>query len=105
MQHLKLYVIVVTLSTEDDNNFLGKLKSGFKRSIIWNKYRPEMINQTKTNYLNYLIGPKFNKVNRLFALLFENEDDRTFFSNYYTPKVEIEHFNLLVDRKSFFMCQ
>ena len=62
MQHLKLYVIVVTLSTEDDNNFLGKLKSGFKRSIIWNKYRPEMINQTKTNYLNYLVGPKFNKV-------------------------------------------
>ena len=48
----KLYVPVVTLSTEDDKNFLEQLKSGFKRSIKWNKYRSEMTNQTKTNNLN-----------------------------------------------------
>ena len=30
--------------------------------------------RTKTNNLNYLIDPTFNKVNRLFALSFENED-------------------------------
>ena len=35
----KLYVPVVTLSTKDDNNFLEQLKSGFKRTIKWNKYR------------------------------------------------------------------
>ena len=35
----KLYVPVVTLSTEDDNIFLEQLKSGFKRTINWNKYR------------------------------------------------------------------
>ena len=34
----KLYVPVVTLSTEDDNNFLEQLKSGFKRTVKWNKY-------------------------------------------------------------------
>ena len=34
----KLYVPVVTLSTEDDNNFLEQLKLGFKRTIKWNKY-------------------------------------------------------------------
>ena len=56
---------VVTLSTKDDNNFLKQLKSGFKRTIKWNKYRSEMTNQTKTNNLNYLIDPTFNKVNRL----------------------------------------
>ena len=50
-----LYVPVVTLSTKDDNNFLEQLKSGFKRTIKWNKYRLEMTNQTKTNHLNYLI--------------------------------------------------
>ena len=38
----KLYVPVVTLSTKDDNNFLEQLKSGFKRTIKWNKYRSEM---------------------------------------------------------------
>ena len=35
----KLYVLVVTLSTENDNNFLEQLKSRFKRTIKWNKHR------------------------------------------------------------------
>ena len=67
----KLYVPVVTLSTKDDNNFLEQLKSGFKRTIKWNKYRSEMTNQTKTNHLNYLIDPTFTKLNKLFVLSFE----------------------------------
>ena len=98
----KLHVPVVTLSTEDDNNFLEKLKSGFKRTTKWNKYRSEMTNQAKTNHLNYLIDPAFTKVNRLFVLSFENEEDRTPFSKYYVPKVEIKDFNVLIDGKSFF---
>ena len=79
ISNTKLYVAVVTLSAKDDNNFLEQLKSGFKRTIKWNKYRSEMTNQTKTNNLNYLIDPTFNKVNRLFVLSFENEEDRTSF--------------------------
>ena len=75
----KLYVPVATLSTKDDNNFLEQLKSGFKRTIKWNKYRSEMTNQTKTNHLNHLIDPTFIKVNRLFVLSFKNEEDRTSF--------------------------
>ena len=60
----------------------------------------------KSNNLNYLIDPTFNKVNRLFVLSFENEDDRTFFSKYYTPTVEIKDFNVLIDgKKAFIMCQ
>ena len=55
----KLYVPVVTLSTKNDNNFLEQLKSGFKRTIKWNKYRSEMNGQTKTNHLNHLIDPTF----------------------------------------------
>ena len=101
----KLYVPVVTLSTKDDNNFLEQLKSGFKRTIKWNKYRSEMTNQTKTNHLNHLIDPTFTKVNRLFVLSFENEEDRTSFSKYYVPKVEIKDFNVLIGGKSFLMCQ
>ena len=69
----KLYLPVVTLTAEDDNNFLEQLKSGFKRTMKWNKYRSEMTNQTKTNNLNYLIDPIFNKANRFFVLSFENE--------------------------------
>ena len=97
-----MYVLIVTLSTEDDNNFSEQLKSGFKRTIKWNKYRSEMTNETKTINLNDLIDPIFNKVNRLFVLSFENEEDRTSFSKYYTPKVEMEDSNVLVAGKSFF---
>ena len=59
----KLYVPVVTLSAENDNNLLEQLKTGFKRTIKWNKYRSEMSNQTKNNNLNYLIYPTFTNVN------------------------------------------
>ena len=61
-----------------------------------------MANQTKTNHLNYLIDPTFTKINRLFVLSFENEEDRTPFLKDYVPKVEIKDFNLLIDGKSFF---
>ena len=49
-----------------------------------------------------MIDPTFSKVNRLFVLSFENEEDRTFFSKYYTASVEIKDFNVLIDGKSFF---
>ena len=35
----KLYVPVVTLSTQDNAKLLQQLKSGFKRTINWNKYQ------------------------------------------------------------------
>ena len=60
-----------------------------------------MSNQTKNNNLNYLIDPTFTNVNRLLVLSFESEDDRTSFSKYYTRKVEIKDFNVLIDGKHF----
>ena len=98
----KLYVPVVTLSTENDKKLLEQLRTGFKRTIKWNKYRSEMTNQTKNNNLNYLIDPTFTKVNRLFVLSFENENDRTSFSKYYVPNLQIEDFDVLIDGKLFF---
>ena len=70
-----MYIPVVPLSTEDDNKLLKQLKLGFTRTIRWNTYRSEMTNQAKTNNLNRLIDATFSKVNRLFVLSFENEDD------------------------------
>ena len=60
-----------------------------------------MTKQAKTNNLNYLIDPKFSQANSLFILTFKNEDDRTFFSKYYTPEVKIKFFNVLIDGKRF----
>ena len=64
-----------------------------------------MPKQTKNSNLNYLIDPKFSKVNRLFVLSFKNEDHRISFSRYYRPSVEIKGFNVLIDVKRFFDVQ
>ena len=98
----KLYVPEVTLSSGEDNEILNQLKPGFKRTKKWNKYMSQMSNQTANNNLNYLIDPTFSNVNRLFVLSFENEEDRTSFSNYYVPKVEIRDYNVIIDGKPFF---
>ena len=63
-----------------------------------------MTKQTKTNNSNYLIDTTFNKVNRLFVLSFEDEEDRTSFSKYYMPKAEIKDFKVSNDGKRFFRC-
>ena len=94
-----MYVPGFTLPAKNDNKFLKQLKTGFKRTTKWNKYRSQMSNQTKNNNLNYLIDPTFTNVNRLFVLSFENEDD---ISKYYVPKVEIKDFYMLVAGKPFF---
>ena len=61
-----------------------------------------MTTQTKTNNLNYLTNPTFNKFNRLFLLLLQNEDDRFSCSEYYGPKVQTKDFKLLIGEKCFF---
>ena len=38
----KLYVPVVTLSTQDNTKLLEQLKSDFKITINWNKYEPKV---------------------------------------------------------------
>ena len=98
----KLYVPAVTLSAENNNKLLDQLKSGFRRSIKWNKHMSQMSNQNKNNNLNYLIDTTFSNVNRLFVLSFENEDDRTSYYKYYLPNIEIKDYNVLIDGNAFF---
>ena len=73
-----MYVLVVTLSTEDDNNFLEKLKSRFKGTIKWNKCRSEMTNQTKTKDLNYLIDPLIKSLDYLSCHLKTRKTEHLF---------------------------
>ena len=68
----KFYVLVVTLSIDDNIEFLENLKQGFKRTISWNKYRSEIITQPKNNNLNHTIGSIFRNINRLFDLSSKN---------------------------------
>ena len=54
-----------------DTKLLEQLKTGFKRTIKWNKYISQMTTQPKNNNLNYLIDPTYTNVNRLFVLSFQ----------------------------------
>ena len=98
----KPYVPVATLSTQDNAKLLQQLKSSFKRTINWNKYESNIKTLAQNRYLNHLINPSFQGVNRLFVLSFENENDRTSHSTYYLPKVEIKDYNVMIDGKNFF---
>ena len=97
-----LYVPVVTLSTDDNEKLLQQLRSGFKRVINWNKYlsRPALLAQNPN--LNYLIDPRFQGVNRIFVLAFENNVQRTVHSGYYLPKVEIKNYNVMINGQNLF---
>ena len=98
----KLYVPVVTLSTQENTKFFQQLKSDFKRVINWNKYlsKPELLAQNPN--LNHLDEPNFQGVNRFFALAFENDDDRTSYNEYYLPTVEIKDYNIMINGENFF---
>ena len=86
----KLYVPVVTLSTQDNAKLLQQLKSGFRRTINWNKYQSNIKTSAQDTYFNDLADSNFQRVNRHFALPFETENDKTSHSTYYLPKVEIK---------------
>ena len=98
----KLYLPVVTLSTQYNAKLFQQLKSGFRRAINWNKYQSDPKTYARNRYLNHLVNPSFQGVNRLFELSFENENDRTSHSTYYLPKVKIEDYNVMIDSKNFF---
>ena len=72
----KLYVPAVTLSKDDEIKLLTNLKSGFKREIIWNKYRSQMTTEAVNNNLNILKDLTFTNVTRLFVLAYQKAHDR-----------------------------
>ena len=97
-----LYVPIVTLSTQDNAKLLSQLKSGFKRTISWNKYLAKLELLAQNPNLNHLIEPSFQGVNRLFVLAFENDAQRTSNKRYCIPNIEIRDYNVMIDGKNFF---
>ena len=73
----KLHVPVVTLSTQDNAKLLRQLKSGFRRTINWNKNQSDPKTYAQNRYLSHLVNPSFQGLNRLFIWSFQNENDRT----------------------------
>ena len=66
----KLYVPVMTLSTQDNVKLLQQLKSSFKKIINWNKYESDIRTYAQNRYLNHLINPSFPERKQTFCPIF-----------------------------------
>ena len=68
----KMYVPVVTLSKEDNKDFIEQQNKGFHRSIYWNEYKTKEINENAdANVFKYInLDPSFQGVNRLFVMAY-----------------------------------
>ena len=53
--------------------------------------------QTQNQYLDFLVGPSFQGVNRFFLLQLENKS----YHEYYFLKVEIKDYNVIIDGRKF----
>ena len=69
----KRYVLVVTVLVQNNAKLLQQWKTGFKKTINWNRYQSEPTLQTRNRYLNYLSHQRFQGANTLFVLSFEND--------------------------------
>ena len=66
----KHYVLIVTLSIKYNSKITQQLKSDFNRTIYWKKYHSKVTIQEQKLYLDYLIDPSFQAVNRPLVLSF-----------------------------------
>ena len=96
----KLYVLVVTLSANDNVKLLQQLKSGFKRTINWNNYQSKVTIERQSQYLDYLIDPSFQGGYRPFISSIENNADQTGRTWYFFPK--IKDYYIIIDGQTFF---
>ena len=69
---IKLYVPVVTLSKEDNKDFIEQQNKGFQRSIYWNEYKTKEINEdADANVFKYInLDFSFQGVDRLFIMAY-----------------------------------
>ena len=88
-----LWLAVLSLSTQDNTNLFEKLKSGFKRTINWNKYQSKISTEKPNQYLDYLDDTSFQGINKPFVLSFDNNGHQTSYK---------QDYNLITDGQNFF---
>ena len=106
-----MYIPVVTLSKEDNKDFIEQQNKGFQRSIYWNEYKTkeqtEDANANATKYIN--LDPSFEGVNRLFVMAYnrlaipnDNQFNRDSQQIYYLPRNDLNKYNVIIDGRNFY---
>ena len=103
----KMYVPVVTLSKEDNKDFIEQKNKGFQRSIYWNEDITKEINENAdANVFKYInLDPSFQGVNRLFVMAYNIANDqptRNGQQKYYLPRIDLEKYNVIIDGRNFY---
>ena len=103
----KMYVPVVTLSKEDNKDFIEQQNKGFLKSIYWNEYKTKEINENAdANVFKYInLDPSFQGVNRLFIMEYSrvnNQPTRNGQQKYYLPRIDLEKYNVIIDGRNFY---
>ena len=101
----ELYVPVVTLSGKDNQKLSKLLRKGFERSVYWKEYKTKSNNKNMTNKFRYFVKSNFVGVNRLFVLVYSNEDaafKRFKAKKCYLPKRIINDYSVIINGKNFY---
>ena len=103
----KMYVPVVTLSKEDNKDFIEQQNKGFQRYIYWNEYKTKEINENAdANVFKYInLDPSFPGVNRLFVTAYNRVDgqpNRDEQRKYYLPRIDLNKYNVIIDERNFY---
>ena len=103
----KLYVPVVTLSKEDNKDFIEQQNKGLQRSIYWNEYKTKEINEdADANVFKYInLDPSFQGVNRLFGMAYNRangQPTRNGQQKYYLLRIDLEKYNVIIDGRNFY---
>ena len=103
----KMCVPVVTMSKEDNKDFIEQQNKGFQRSIYWNEYKTKEINENAdANVFKYInLDPSFQGVNRLFVMAYNRangQPTRNGQQKYYLPRIDLENNNAIIDGRNFY---
>ena len=102
-----MYVPVVTLSKEDNKDFIEQKNKGFQRSIYWNEHKTKEINaNADANVFKYInLDPSFQGVNRLRVMAYNRVDGqptRNEQQKYCLPRINLNKYNVIIDGRDFY---
>ena len=103
----KMYVPVVTLSKEDNKDFIEQQNKGFQRSIYRNEYKTkEQTENADANSPKYFsLDPSFQGVNRLFIMAYNRVDGqptRNGQRKYYLPRIDLNKYSVIIDGRNLY---
>ena len=90
------------------SNFISKRQSKTiktERSVYWNEYKTKSGKKNTTNEFRYFLKSDFVGVNRLFVLVYSNQDadcKRFKTRRYYLLKGIIKNYNVIINEENFY---